>query len=53
MYCMRRTGILLRDMVESDIADYLRWETEETEWQLWDAPWMYEGRSAEQCAQEL
>lgn len=53
MYCMRRTGILLRDMVESDIADYLRWETEETEWQLWDAPWMYEGRSPEQCEREL
>ena len=53
MYCMRRTGILLRDMVESDIADYLRWETEETEWQLWDAPWMYEGRSSEQCEREL
>ena len=53
MYCVRAQGILLRDMVESDIADYLRWETVETEWQLWDAPWMYEGRSAEQCAQEL
>lgn len=53
MYCMREGGILLRDMVDSDIGDYLRWETVETEWQFWDAPWEYEGRTEEQIAREL
>lgn len=53
MYCVREGGILLRDMVESDIADYLHWETVETEWQLWDAPWDYEGRTEERRAEEL
>ncbi len=31
--------ICLRDMVESDIEDYVRWFTAETEWMDWDAPW--------------
>lgn len=31
--------ILLRDMIESDIEDYVRWFTVETEWGDWDAPW--------------
>ena len=31
--------ILLRDMLESDIEDYVRWFTDETEWCQWDAPW--------------
>lgn len=31
--------ILLRDMAESDIEDYVRWFTAETEWMDWDAPW--------------
>jgi len=31
--------IILRDMIESDIADYIRWHTVETEWMAWDAPW--------------
>ena len=30
--------ILLRDMIESDIEDWIRWETVETEWMDWDAP---------------
>lgn len=34
--------IILRDMVESDIADEIRWNTVETEWALWDAPWEME-----------
>lgn len=52
MLCIREGGVLLRDMVPSDIDDYLRWETVETEWQLWDAPWDYEDRSdAEQRAE--
>ena len=30
--------IVLRDMVESDIEDWIRWETVDTEWQDWDGP---------------
>ena len=32
-------GIILRDMIETDIDDYVRWFTTETEWTVWDAPW--------------
>lgn len=32
-------NIILRDFHESDIEKRIYWETEETEWQLWDAPW--------------
>lgn len=32
-------NIILRDMIESDIEDYVRWFTTETEWSAWDAPW--------------
>lgn len=31
--------VLLRDMIRSDIEDYVRWFTAETEWNDWDAPW--------------
>ena len=31
--------IILRDMIESDIEDYVRWFTTETEWSNADAPW--------------
>ena len=31
--------LILRDMRESDIEDYVRWFTTETEWGSWDAPW--------------
>lgn len=31
--------IVLRDMKESDIEDYVRWFATETEWMDWDAPW--------------
>lgn len=34
--------IVLRDMVESDVEDDIRWNTEQTEWALWDAPWEME-----------
>ena len=30
---------VLRDMLESDIEDYVRWFTADTEWSDWDAPW--------------
>ncbi len=32
-------NIILRDMIESDIDNYVRWFTTETEWSDWDAPW--------------
>ncbi len=34
--------ICLRDMRKSDIDDEIRWNTVETEWALWDAPWEME-----------
>lgn len=36
-------NILLRDFIETDIDKRIYWETVETEWQQWDAPWEYEG----------
>ncbi len=32
-------NIVLRDMMESDIEDYVRWFTTETKWSDTDAPW--------------
>lgn len=32
-------NLILRDMIESDIEDYVRWFTVEREWENWDAPW--------------
>ena len=37
--------ITLRDMRQSDIENYVRWFTEETEWCNWDAPWEKEQTS--------
>lgn len=31
--------VVLRDMLEADVEDYVRWFTEETEWSAFDAPW--------------
>lgn len=31
--------VILRDFIKEDIEDIIRWETIETEWQLWDTPW--------------
>jgi len=31
--------IVLRDMIRSDIDDYVRWFTTDTEWMKMDAPW--------------
>lgn len=45
--------VVLRPMVESDIADRIRWETVDTEWQAWDGPWDYEGKSQAELAAEL
>lgn len=30
--------IILRDMIESDIEDWIRWDSVDTEWMKWDAP---------------
>ena len=40
-------NIVLRDMIESDIEDYVRWFTVEREWENWDAPWEKEDTDAE------
>lgn len=32
-------NIVLRDMTEADIEDDIRWNTVETDWAHWDAPW--------------
>ncbi len=32
-------NIALRDMIEPDIEDYVRWFTVNREWEDWDAPW--------------
>ena len=44
--------VLLRDFKREDIAKRIEWETEKTEWQLWDAPWEYEGLTEEQIRRE-
>lgn len=40
-------NIVLRDMKESDIEDYVRWFTTKTEWMNWDAPWEHEQTGAD------
>ena len=40
-------NIILRDMIESDIEDYVRWFTVEREWENWDAPWEKEDTDEE------
>lgn len=37
--------VVLRDFEQGDIEKRIYWETVETEWQQWDAPWEYEGLS--------
>lgn len=34
--------VFLRDFIKEDIEDRIRWETIETEWLEWDAPWEME-----------
>lgn len=36
---LKYQNIVLRDMEERDIDDEIRWNTVQTEWALWDAPW--------------
>ena len=40
--------VILRDFIESDIQTRVRWETEETEWQAWDAPWEFAALSGKE-----
>ena len=40
--------IILRDMLESDISDYVRWFTSETDWMDYDAPWEDKGSSVDE-----
>ena len=42
--------LTLRDMHPSDIEDYVRWFTTETEWGDWDSPWEghFEGTEEEE-----
>lgn len=35
----RDRNVVLRDMREADIEDEIRWNTLETQWAQWDAPW--------------
>jgi len=45
--------IILRDFQSSDIPKRIEWETVETEWQLWDSPWEYDGLSKKQKQKHL
>lgn len=36
---LKYKNIILRDTIKQDLEDYIRWNTTETEWQNWDAPW--------------
>lgn len=40
--------IKLRDMIESDIEDYVFWFTKDIEWMRWDAPWEGEEGASEE-----
>lgn len=44
---LKYENIVLRDMTESDIEDYVRWFTVEREWENWDAPWEKEDTDEE------
>ena len=39
MITLHYKQIVFRDMVQTDIDDYVRWYTKEHEWKKWDAPW--------------
>lgn len=45
--------LILRDFLQSDMEKRIDWEQSETEWQLWDAPWEYEGLTPEERREEL
>ena len=45
--------VILRDFLPEDIPKRIEWETVETEWQSWDAPWEYDGLTAEEKQADL
>lgn len=45
--------IVLRDFAAPDIEKRIYWETVETEWQRWDAPWESEGLTEAEREAEL
>lgn len=53
MFSITDGTVVLRDFKKSDISKRVFWETEETEWQKWDAPWEYEGLTELEKQQEL
>ena len=50
---LKNDSVILRDFIQSDIQKRVYWETVENEWQLWDAPWEYEGKSKDELIQDL
>lgn len=50
---LKNDSVILRDFIRSDIQKRVYWETVENEWQLWDAPWEYEGKSKDELIQDL
>ena len=50
---LKNANIILRDLQKSDIEKRIYWEKEETEWQMWDAPWEYENLTAEEEQKEF
>ena len=50
---IKAKDIVLRDFRESDIEKRIYWEKIETEWQLWDGPWEYEGLTEEEKEAEF
>ncbi|MBE5801007.1 MAG: GNAT family N-acetyltransferase [Clostridiales bacterium] len=48
MLIVETERLILRDFEKSDIAKRIYWETVETEWQKWDAPWEHQSFTEEQ-----
>ena len=42
MIILETERLILRDFEEKDIEKRVFWETVETEWKKWDAPWLRE-----------
>ena len=53
MFDLRNDKVILRDLLPADIPARIRWETVETEWQNWDAPWEYDGLTDAQRQEDL
>lgn len=50
---IKNDTIILRDFAIGHLPGRVRFETADTEWKLWDAPWEHEGLSAEEEKAEL